>query len=313
MSTTLAHLLATQADQQGLWYNRDLLTDAERAAALDELLLGLHEETTELARVLRRKPHVGGAERLHRGNAIEEGVDVLKYLLAIAHLEGWTADQISERFAAKTVEVEQKYKQRQVALAGQRVFVSDLDSCVADLAPFFSATGGQYGGDKVGTLDTEARKAAWYAGGGFLTLPPIHGARETLRAAKEAGCLVAIVTARPVWEHARVRADTIAWLREQDIPCDLLLFNKDKWDAVYQSILPAQVVGFVEDRDKHIMELVGHKVQPVFLFDQPWNQDTPAHPTVHRVWSWHHVRLAMDWTDWGRNPRTIHPFTKDAR
>lgn len=307
--TTLADLFNIQARQQALWYDRDLLTDAERAAYMDELLLGLNEEATELARELRRKPHVVRQERGHTGNAAEEVVDVLKYTLAIAHLAGMTPERLVQRFHAKTMDVEQKFKQYRVELEGRRVFVTDLDSCVADLTKFFEATGGQYGHATAGTLSTEERKAEWYAQGGFKTLDPIEGAKDVLMMAQNAGCLIAVVTARPVWEHARVRPDTVQWLRDQGIPCDILLFNKDKWDAVHQSILPAKVVAFVEDRDKHVMELVGHNVKPVLLMDQPWNQDVAEYADVTRVWSWKQIHHAMLQTDWGRNsaaPITIH-------
>jgi len=302
MTTTIEDLFVAQAAQQTLWYDRDLMTDAERSAYMDELLLGLHEEATELARSLRRKPHVVRQERGHGGNAVEEMVDVLKYAMAIAHLAGMTPKQISKRFAAKTLDVEQKFHQYRVELAGRRVFVTDLDSCVADLSKFFEATGGQYGNPTVGTLSTEEKKAQWYADGGFQTLDLVPGAKEALIQAQEAGCLVAIVTARPVWEHARVRPDTVQWLQDNGVPCDILLFNKDKWDAVHQSIMPAQVVAFVEDRDKHCLELVTHHVKPVLLMDQPWNQSLPVHSDIVRVWSWKQVRHAMVQTNWGRNP-----------
>jgi NTP pyrophosphatase (non-canonical NTP hydrolase) len=297
---TLDDLFTIQAKQQGLWYDRDLLTDSERAAMMDELLHGLNEEVTELARELRRKPHVVRQERGAKGNAVEEVVDVLKYTLAIAHLANMAPALIAERFLAKTDDVEQKFHQYRLELEGRRVFVTDLDSCVADLANFFKATGGQYGHPTAGTLSTEELKAQWYTEGGFKTLTLIDGAREVLQEAQAAGCLVAIVTARPVWEHARVRPDTVQWLRAMGVPCDILLFNKDKWDAIHQSILPARVIAFVEDRDKHVMELVGHRVEPILLMDQPWNQNCPRHQTVHRVWSWKQVRHAMVQTSWGR-------------
>lgn len=300
MSATLADLIAAQAQQQALWYERDLLTDAERRAMMDELLLGLNEEATELARELRRKPHVVRQERGQKGNAVMEMVDVLKYLLAIAHLNGTSPDELVRAFHAKTIEVEQKFHQYRVELEGRRVLVTDLDSCVADLANFFSATGGQYGNATAGTLSTEERKAQWYADGGFLTLGVIDGARECLKEAHAQGCLVAVVTARPVWEHARIRADTVQWLYANDIPYDILLANKDKWDAVHQSILPARVVAFVEDRDKHAGELLDHNVRPVLLYDQPWNQSMPAREGMHRVHSWRAIADFMRALSWGR-------------
>ena len=295
----LADFFDKQREQQLLWYNVTLLSDENKAKIVDELLLGLYEEVGELARACRQKPHIVRQERGGHGNSHEEIVDVLKYILAIADILGMTPEDIQARFIAKTMAVEQKVTQYRVDLEGRRAFVTDLDSCVADLTPFMIATGGMYGAANVGTLGTEARKAAWYAEGGFLTLPIMDGARKCILEAKDNGCLIAIITARPVWEHARIRADTIQWLKDMDIPVDIVLFNKDKWDALHQSVLPAQIIGFVEDRVKHIDELVSHHVKPVFLMDQPWNQEV-SHPYVTRVTQWEQVAEAMRHINWGR-------------
>lgn len=296
----LERLFQIQREQQGLWHDADKLTDSERAAQFDELLLGLHEEVGELARECRRRPHVVRQERGHKGNAAEEAVDVLKYLLAICQLLDVTPQQLVNRFEAKSLAVRQKVMQYRVELEGRRVFVTDLDGCVADLSPFMAATGGQYGGEHVGKLSTEDLKAAWYEGGGFLTLPLIEGALNCIREARAQGCLIAIITARPVWEHARTRPDTVAWLHDYGVPYDILLFNKDKWDALYQSVLPAKVVAFVEDRSKHVDELVSHHVKPVFLVDQPWNQEVAEHPDVTRVHGWDEIQAALAASGWGR-------------
>lgn len=301
---TVKMMLNIQRLQQGLWYDKDLLTDKERAAWLDELLLGLHEEVAELARITRRKPHVVRAERADSGNRVEELIDALKYLLAIADLLGIDAETLSDRYVAKSQAVAQKVEQYRLELAGQRVFVTDLDECVADLSVFFSETGGMYGTPTAGLLETEAKKDAWYNGGGFLRLGLIPDAVEALREAKANGCLVAIITARPVWEHYRVRTDTVAWLKEHDVPCDILLFNKDKWDAVHQSVYPATVVGALDDRDKHAIELAAHHVPNVMLMDRPWNatMDNDKY-NIKRVSGWGDVLSEMRRTNWGKAPQ----------
>lgn len=303
VAESLSKLLAIQAGQQRLWCDRELLTDAERAAQIDELLHGLYEETGELARGLRRKPHIIRPEKaISAHNAVEEMVDILKYLLAIADMLEVDAATLVNRFMAKTRSVEQKVRQRRLDLEGHRVFVTDLDMCVADLQTFFDATGGMYGSPEAGSLEAEERKARWYASGGFLRLGILPGAREGLLAARDAGCLIAIITARPLWEHGRIRPDTVQWLSDMGIPYDILLFNKDKYDALYQSVFPGRVVAFVEDRDKHALELVEHHVRPVYLMDAPWNRSMARHPDITRVSGWQEIVADMERVNWGASP-----------
>ena len=100
-----------------------------------------------------------------------------------------------------------------------------------------------------------------------------------------------------------MRTDTVAWLEANGIPCDILLFNKDKWDAVYQSVYPATVVAAVDDRDKHAIELAKHHVPNVLLMDRPWNTEfNSAAYGVHRVTSWDDILTRMRDIDWGRRP-----------
>lgn len=305
-STTLEQLFALQASQQKLWYSKDKLDDDERLRALDELIQGLYEETAELARVTRTKPHIVRPERDDSGNQVEEAVDVAKYLFAICDLLGISATEFGDRFEAKTNAVRQKVKQYRIELAGKRVFVTDLDECLADLTPFFEATGGQYGTPTAGLLATERLKDTWYNGGGFTTLPLIDGAKEALAEAQAEGCLIAILTARPVWEHYRVRTDTVAWLEANGVPCDILCFGKDKWDLVYQHVMPATVVGFVEDRDKHIIELGKHHVPNIMMPDRPWNADfNPALYGANRVADWGEITQRMRDINWGK-PQGAH-------
>lgn len=302
----LADALKIQSKQQRLWHpDPKRMTDDQRREVMDELLLGLNEEVAELARETRSKPHVARAPS-PRSNRLEEWTDCLKYLLAIADLEGFDSAMLAMHFLSKTAAVEQRAKQKELDLSGQRVFVTDLDACVADLTPFLDATGGMYGAPTAGTPETEVLKAKWYDTGGFLGLPVIRGAKEALLEAKSQGCLVAIITARPVWEHFRVRADTVDWLNRNGIPHDILLFNKDKWDALHQSVYPAHIVAFVEDRIKHVMELHAHRVEPIYLMDAPWNEDFNPPANIRRAFEWSEVTYWVKHeTDWGRaGPRS---------
>jgi len=291
-------LLEAQARQQRLWYDVSSLTPEQRSEWTDELLLGLYEEVGELARQIRTRAHVK-PERVPGGNVLAETVDVLKYLLALSDLRGISAEELERAFMEKTEAVTARYRQRHLELTEQTcVLVTDLDGCVADALPFVERFGA-YHNEKGSGLEREQAVSEWYESGGFLDLEVVAGARETLAEARSNGCLIAIVTARPQWAHRRVYLDTVGWLRKHGIEYDILVFEKDKHDALIRHVLPARVIGFVEDRDKHAIELAAHNI-PVLLMDYPWNRNTvPApHPFIRRVAGWTEIREHLASKEW---------------
>jgi uncharacterized HAD superfamily protein len=107
--------------------------------------------------------------------------------------------------------------------------------------------------------------------GGFRKLQICPGVIELIRYARALRFKIVLVTARPVWVHKRIYEDTHIWLKESEIDYDLLLFNKDKADAVINGIYPAKIVCFIEDRDKHAIEL-SHIGVPVVLINKSYNE-----------------------------------------
>ena len=278
-------LFDLQKQQQEHWYNPDSLTPQEVERWTNQLLLGLYEEVGELARAIRVRTHVI-PDRAPDGNVYEETVDILKYTLALADLHGLTADGLAERFASKTAACDQRFQQRQLELKDRKVLVTDLDGCVADIEPFIQEFGAY--GKTVGGVEIEQAKSRWYEAGKFKDLPTIPGAIDVLKEARNAGYLIAIITARPVWEHRRVRPDTVAWLEEHGVPHDILVFDKDKYDALIKHVFPAQVLTFIEDRDKHAIEIAAHGI-PVTLINKTYNRTLSDHPCIRRVDGWDEI------------------------
>ena len=114
------------------------------------------------------------------------------------------------------------------------------------------------------------------------------------------GVVNVIITARPRWDHRRVWSDTLHWLQENHIPFDMLLFDKDKHDSLVRHVKPARVLGFVEDRDKHALELASRGTQ-VYLLDYPHNRTLTTHAHIQRCSGWSDILEAMRASDWGRS------------
>ena len=131
----------------------------------------------------------------------------------------------------------------------------------------------------------ESLKEDFYRGGGFRDMPPIPGAVEGMRALREMGYKIILVTARPYWQYKRLYADTMYWLKQHDIVYDGILFEKDKAEAIYEHIFPARPKFFIEDRDKHALEVAGIGV-PVLLLNYPHNDHIAETELIKRVADW---------------------------
>lgn len=281
----------SQAEQQMLWYNTENLTDEERSRICQELLLGLYEEAGELARYADvRRYHLLHRPASVKSNVIDQGVDVLKYLVSVLQLHGATAEEFAAAFKTKTRIVRDRWDQQHVELTHDtRLIITDLDGCVVDMAEFESHINGLRDRDDADpaemTAALEEVKERFYIHGGFQSLPPLPGAVDALRQIREFGYKLVIVTARPYWLYRRLYGDTMRWCDDNGVSYDAIIFGKDKAEVVTEQIHPARPTWFIEDRKKHCIELTDIGV-PVLLYDTPRNRDMPDHPLVRRVMSW---------------------------
>ena len=85
---------------------------------------------------------------------------------------------------------------------------------------------------------------------------------------------IVIITAR----HPESRPQTQEWLERHKIPFDELHFSGDKTDVAEHITLA------VDDHPEHVRGYSSQGI-PVFLMDQPWNQNFSA-PLVTRVTNW---------------------------
>lgn len=263
------------------------MTDVEKSQSIKDLLLGLHEEINELSRTTANyKAHVLKAAPVDRSNVLEDTVDIMKYAVAIAQLYGITADEAFTQYMAKSDVVRsQAAGERATMEESTKVFITDMDGCLADLSELDTMCANVTGSPEQKLMDQEIIKTDFRANGGFADLPPIPGAPEALRAIKAMGYKIVVITARPHHRHKRLYADTLGWMKKHDAPADLILFERDKAEAICQYVYPARPSYFVEDRTKHAMEIAAIGV-PVLLLSSEDNEDAPKDKLIQRVSNW---------------------------
>lgn len=105
------------------------------------------------------------------------------------------------------------------------------------------------------------------------TLPVEPGGREALEGLHRDYRIVIITARRP-----DSRPQTLEWLQRHHIPFDELHHSGDKTDVAEHITLA------VDDHPEHAQDYSNQGI-PVFLMDQPWNQQFSA-PLVTRVHGW---------------------------
>jgi uncharacterized HAD superfamily protein len=286
-----------EEQQRDLGLEPSALSPLERRAVLADLLLGAHEELSDLQK------HAGQAYKRHLlhtseavvSNVLNELADTTKLLVAIAQLHGITPAQLVEAVEDKTAIVRQKAMAERAKLRESTVLCVDMDDVICDMASWHAEIkkirGGLAPGGERHNRE-ESWKDEWYRSGRFAEMPPVEGASEALATVREWGWRVVIVTARPQWQYKRIHADTLGWLKRFNIHHDLILFGKDKVELIHQQLSPAWPVAFVEDYERNARALSAAGIH-VLLFDRPHNHDLQL-PNMDRVHNWREVMKILE-------------------
>lgn len=294
---TIWDLQSKQQDDLGIAPEK--LTKSARSELAGKMILGTMEEVVSLQQLVTQyKRHILSEPELVAENVSDKVADLLKYAVCLAQLHGVTPEQLVDSFHRKTAVVYDKARGerlRNTLRRSSKVVCVDLDDVVCDLTPWTTRLAELRGtapmNERTLTL-VESYKDEFYRHGKFMTLKPITGAAAALREFKAQGFHIIIITARPQWQYPRLYADTLQWLARHSIPHDLILFDKDKAEAIFQYVRPAWPLFFVEDHPRNATGLADIGVD-VLLFDCPHNQMVPETTHIRRVHGWEGVMAEL--------------------
>ena len=291
----LSELWQLQAEQQvELELDPSSMSDVDRARAFTDYLANMYEEVAEIGKASPSyKRHILLADN-SRSGVLDGCVDAMKMAMTIAQLQGITSEEFIHAFLLKTDLVRERARQARLKLEAETLVLGfDLDDVFADLTPFreeANSSGNAENSFAAALSMNERMKHRFYEEGGFRDLAPIPFAAETARRIKKRyGALHVIVTARPQWKYKRLHGDTAWWLKRHGIPYDVLLFSRNKVEAISEHICPAWPKVFVEDHLRNARDLTEAGID-VLLFDRPHNQSAGSESlTGERVFGWYGV------------------------
>lgn len=249
----LWQMYSIQQRQQLNWCNFDIMSTQQKMEETKATCLNIVGEVIQLLDTTDYKRHVLRQKPFNRGNYTEELVDILKYWLNLAIIQGITPEELFERFLDKTKLVQERYEIQTIEWnQGSLLVCTDLDGPV------------QHPSGK-----------------------PAEGCIDILKSLKQRGYYIAIITARELRETKNLYYETKQWLDDAGVPYDFLLSGKDKYDVLRDNFHPAHPAFFVEDSGEYAYDLANKGVQ-VYLLNRIYNQGV-KHKNIRRVSSWHEI------------------------
>ena len=283
--------------QRAFQMQRGKFTGLSPIEETKELILWMHSELSELLNELNLKVYSIDTPEIQIANIQDEIIDIFKYCLIQMNIWGMNSDDVYEEFYRKSAVVEQKWKQiLDIQLKDKHCVCVDIDGVLCDSHGTwikFLCTEGiltqpdnidYYSLDFSDYLPDEKRgfysslKSRYRESGIKKEAILYPSAQDCLRQLSQKYQVV-LVSARPIEKHRRIYADTIEWLKKNDLYYDAIMFESDKRKWVLDNL--NKVAFCVEDDPSQAQRLanVGLKV---FLLDKPYNQDL-NHSNIQRI------------------------------
>ena len=225
-----------------------------------EYILALSKEVYEVLDEIDWKSHTTKITEDVNDNILEECVDVMKYLLGLMQLNGFSIDDIYAKFKDKSNVVEAKFAQEEtmdkLKASDKQIAFIDIDGVLADWPGGFL----KFVGEKLGkefTTITQFKaevpkkqqyklKSQYRTSGAKAELDVLSGAKEFMKSICDKYSIV-LLTARPYKKYFRIYSDTLKWLADNEICYDAIMFDEEKEKYIINNFEPEQVAFCVDD------------------------------------------------------------------
>lgn len=297
----LQKIFTKQKENDSFWWDKNKFTNDRnyRLEVVKEFVLGIYDQTTKLMSAFDYQKHTLQAVEDY-DNAIIQLIDINKYTIGLLSLLGLESHEYLEKFIIKSNLLSERWNSLKDKMTKDtKVIVWDIDGVIADYDTSYRefleneenglkiinddrssySYYNQYGIDK---LEEENLHAKFIKAGGFLNLKVYPEMVELIELVYGTNVKVVLLTARPSWVFKRLIPDTYEWLKDNGIKYDLLLWDKDKAETLVKYVFPADVLYFIEDRDKHALE-ISHLGVDVLLIDKSYNRSMPDSEHITRV------------------------------
>jgi len=235
-----------------------------------EYILSLIVESTEVLAELSWKMHTKKDSETINDNILEECIDVMKYLLGLVIINGFSVDDLYTKFIEKTEVVYAKFKQEELVdkikkNKDSKIVFVDIDGVLADYPNEFIKFVNKKLNKKYITMPELKRsldklifykvKSEYRLSGIKKEMKVLNRAKDMLKKLKEKKYFVVLLTARPYKEYFRIYSDTLEWLKSNELYFDAILWDQEKEKYIIQNFNSDSVKFCIDDDIDNINKL----------------------------------------------------------
>lgn len=231
------------------------------------------------------------------GNLGEEFTDLLKYVLSLFELWGFSENSVMDMLDRKSKILDLQWEMDHfIPPEGRKILVCDLDGTIADWRSTFMDWLNRHSNymdteTPVYTMNPDVDFAVMYpeyarlkdqfeSEGGYQKLVPFFDGVETVRELVRNDVMLAVFTARPI-RIKRIWWDTYRWLQWEGIePTWLFMGAETRIIRAFDWAKTNTVVIFEDNPDLALR--AANSGLKVFLRDMPYNSHV-EHENIHRV------------------------------
>ncbi len=234
-----------------------------------EYILALIKEVTEILDELDWKSHTSKDSQSINDNILEESIDVLKYLFGLMMINGFSVDDIFNKFLDKSLVVEAKFKQEielnEILNKNKKIAIIDIDGILASWPKTFinfvnEKTNNNFKSYKDLRNNLERLlmfnlKEQYRLSGIKKEMDVLFDATKFTKFLKKENYSIIIVTARPYEKYFRIYSDTLNWLNKNNILYDAIIWKQEKEKYIIEHFKKENVAFCIDDDIDNINKL----------------------------------------------------------
>ncbi len=221
--------------------------------------------------------------KTQRKNIVEELIDVQKYLWGLFQIWEVDFEEFEEEFLRKSSVVKQRYNQEfNIDFdINKKIVIFDIDGVIANYPGYYidfinKERNTQYKDmfdikNNVSKKERIELKDKYRNTGIKRELPIIQDSVDFINSIDQSKYYIVLLSSRPYSKYLRIYADTLEWLKKNNINYDYIFWDEKKDRKILENFDPNQVEFMIED-NLYFSNKVSQIGIKVYLLDNIYNK-----------------------------------------
>lgn len=226
-----------------------------------EYIISITKEIYEVLDEIDWKMHTSKYSIDIKDNLLEECIDSFKYLMGLMIINGFTVDDIYDKFISKSKVVESKFNQQEVikniVKDDRKIAFIDIDGVVADWPNSFIQfvnKNKNYTFDNLKQMTEDLDRNEYYLlkneyrlSGVKSNMDKVPGILELLQYLRNNNIHIILLTSRPYKKIFRIYSDTLKFLDNNNIIYDAIIWEEEKEKYILENFKSDKVLFCLDD------------------------------------------------------------------